>query len=294
MSVQLRTLLNNKKIPYFAMKIKRKVKEGDTKITKVCSGLPDGWQKYTFEQAMEWNEKFDEKPNAMNVVIKNTNYVVVDVDDKVEKILDENGTSHQTKSTGKKLPHLWRNIHPEDNHKKTNDSNVDFGDLCYLNVYEKWNATIDSDDFPVFKNYDNYWKDKKQAVSNKVKDFKVTSSQVSKRSNYANERYLSKRISDEVTMLLDILPNKDEEWDYWWKIIATVKNIHPNLKEHALKWSKKSKKHNQEHFDKKWDEDYQQLKGLTINALKSFCQMKDREGYCRFLGQKLTMTPEYF
>ena len=75
MSVQLRTLLNNKKIPYFAMKIKRKVKEGDTKITKVCSGLPDGWQKYTFEQAMEWNEKFDEKPNAMNVVIKNTNYV---------------------------------------------------------------------------------------------------------------------------------------------------------------------------------------------------------------------------
>ncbi len=302
MSILLRTRLNDLKIPYFKMHIKKKISgtnpDGSNKIEKVCSDLPSDWQNRPYQYAMNWNEKFEnpwdkkhpKKCNSMCVVLKDTGLVVVDIDNKqdVEKIISENGKTHQTESCGKKFPHLWRKKSKHDRHEGGNDSNVTFGDLCYLNVFERYDAMIDDAPFPIFERYDDYWKEPEapSVVSKKV--VKDNAKPIER------ERYLSKRIRDDVGLLLEILPNEDEDWNFWWKIISTVKNIHPKLKELAIRWSKKSKKHNQKDFDKNWEKNVDGLKGLNINTLKHICEWKNREGYIKFVGQKLTMTPEYF
>ena len=179
--MKLREFLDQKCIPYFKMNITLN-KDGKKQTTD----LPSGWNKKTWEQAMKWNETYAGKANAMNVVLKESGFVVVDIDnqDKVKEILDNEGISHQTKSTGKGLPHLWRQTNENDGHKKTNDSNVDFGDLCYLNVFESWDAEFDTGDVPKFDNFDKYFISKKGKLNlGKKKENKQSEARRQKRTN---------------------------------------------------------------------------------------------------------------
>jgi len=283
--MKLRDFLDDKCIPYFKMNIKVK-KDGKKETTD----LPSAWNKKTWEQAMKWNETFAGEANAMNVVLKDSGLVVVDIDnhDKVKEILDNEGNTHLTKSTGKGLPHLWRQTNENDDHKKTNDSNVDFGDLCYLNVFESWDAEFDSGDVPTFDNYEKYFINSKTKL--KVEKKKDNKQMIPKE----EDRYLSKKITDEVSWILQYLPNDDFEYDEWWKVCQSVKNLHPKLKHLALKWSKKSSKHTDEDFFKYWDGNGTKYNGLNLFHLKNIFKEKNPEGFKDFQNRKLDMTPEYY
>lgn len=293
--IKLRQKCDNFEIPYFAMKITRVWNKDKKRFDKdIPKGqMPEGWQKMSYEKAMEWNAKRIKKgliPTAMNCVLnKGTDgeKVVIDIDEKdhIDNMLQKEGNTFKTVSTGKKMPHLWRKVHPDDKHKKSNDTNVIYGDQCYLNVFESWDAEIEDSELPVFENYDSYYppkyaKEVKKATYKNVEEV---------------DKYLSKRTADMVEQLLDIIPNDDMDYQSWWNLMCAVKNIHPKLKNVFVTFSQRSKKHNKTKFEASWKQNnLEKYDGLGIHTLKSMAHIYNNDGFMKFSEGGLSMTPEYF
>ena len=241
----LRNFCDDHKIPYllFKMKIKPNGKKDPT------DGVIPGFQNITYEDSKKWNKirmKRNDKPDTMNVILKHTRYMVIDIDD--AKVKDEqlakNGNDFMTLSTTKKLPHLWRLMHQQDN----NDTRVAKKgyDLVYQNIFESMDATFENitDTVKVFDDWEI------KSISSKEKKQKQAKHQVE---NYKSAP-LSSQDNCKYKFLLDIIPTKELDYDQWMRVVFALHNINDNLRDVALNWSKTSPKYAEDpdEFDIVW------------------------------------------
>ena len=146
--MKLTTFLDSKKIPYF--KFRMRVINGKKKIEPP----PLEWEKMTYDECMVYNKKQKNK-FFINVILKDSDYMIVDIDGKEEEYLETYGDVLKTKSTGKGLPHLWRKKHSDDKNKTNRPNTLIKKDLLYLNTFEAIDAEFENyqEDFPIFEDY---------------------------------------------------------------------------------------------------------------------------------------------
>ena len=137
---------NNNKIPYVLFKLSKfKNKKGE--IEKKTEEIPYEWAKKEYDELMnKYNNERLKKPsayNAMNINLRKGNLVVVDIDTKdkkeQQKIIEKYGKEFYTKSTTKKLPHIYFKRDENDhnvNSKLYDDKGVETADICYSNIFE--------------------------------------------------------------------------------------------------------------------------------------------------------------
>jgi phage/plasmid-associated DNA primase len=146
--MKLTNFLDQKKIPYF--KFNMTIINGK----KSPEPLPQGWDNMTYDQCMEYNKKRKNK-FFINVIIKDSDYMVVDIDGREEEYLKKYGDINKTKSTGKGLPHLWRKQHSDDKNKTNRPNPSIKKDLLYKNSFEAIDSEFENyqEDFPIFEDY---------------------------------------------------------------------------------------------------------------------------------------------
>ena len=231
----LQTFCDKNKIPYLFFKMRYKKNGKKDPI----DGVIPNFQNISYEDAMKWNKlrmKKKEKPDTMNVILKHTRFMVIDIDDKKKsaELLTKYGNSNMTVSSSKKLPHLWRKMHPQDN----NDTRVAVGkvDLVYQNIFESIDAKFENliDDMEVF----NDWTVKSASTISKDKKAKIPKHQ--------SVNNLVKPISAndmaKYRELVNIIPAKELDYDEWMRVVFAMHNINGNLRAIALEWSKTSPK----------------------------------------------------
>lgn len=137
----LREWLDEHRVPYTLISL---IPRADGK--KTPRGVPNGWPAWSYDVCMEYNKGADHKCNALNVNLRAGGLVVIDVDDGalVDAAYGKYGDCHQTASSGRKLPHLWRKRDPEDTVAKTvpklGGKDID---ILYDNVFELVDARFD-------------------------------------------------------------------------------------------------------------------------------------------------------
>ena len=132
-------------------------------------GIKSGWTKWNYEECLEKNKDLWFKPNALNVNLNKSKFMVIDLDDKQyqNEYMDKYGGEFQSFSTRLKMPHLWRL-------KSNNDLNttkVKFKaglDLLYHNTFEDINGDIlnTNGDLKTFLDFPEVKKIIKKNVSN--------------------------------------------------------------------------------------------------------------------------------
>lgn len=237
------------KIPFVCMSFK--LGQNDKgEIVKKVDGIPKQWMEWDFKKCMEFNNKILNNTNCLNINLTNSKYMIIDIDDKdlKDEYLKKYGDSHQSKSTRKELPHLWRLKHKND--KNTTKTNYEKGlDLIYTNVFEFPNTEMINTNNPM-ETFDNYpkikqtiKKDKKDKKEKKEKKEIVQSIQINKKS-----------VNKKTEAVLNLIPNNGViDYDTWFKIICSLKNDNINNYDIALKWCEKSDRHSLEHFDHVWN-----------------------------------------
>ena len=243
-----KNFLDTQKIPYLLFKMKYK-KNGKKDPS---DGVIPNFQNISYDDAMKWNKlrsKWKDKPDTMNVILKHSRIMVIDIDDSknCNTLLNKYGDTNKTVSTTKKLPHLWRKMHPQDN----NDTRVAVGkvDLVYQNIFESIEAKFENikDDMEVF----NEWTVKSASTISKDKKAKIPKHQ--------SVNNLVKPISahDEVKYreLVNIIPTSKLDYDEWMRCVFSLHNINGNLRSVALEWSKTSPKYDEDpdEFDIAWN-----------------------------------------
>jgi len=146
--MKLINFLDSQKIPYF--KFNMSIINGKKKTDQ----LPKGWNNMSYDQCMEYNKKRKNK-FFINVIIKDSDYMIIDIDGREEEYLKKYGDINKTKSTGKGLPHLWRKKHSDDKNKTNRTNKKIQKDLLYLNTFEAIDSEFENyeEDFPIFDDY---------------------------------------------------------------------------------------------------------------------------------------------
>ena len=270
----LRTFCDTNKIPYLLFKMNKKPNG-----KKDCSdGVIPNFQNITYEDAMKWNKlrmKKSSQPDTMNVVIKNTKYMVIDIDDaKIQdELLGKYGKQHLTLSSTKQLPHLWRERHPQDNNTtRVGKKNYD---LVYQNVFESITAEFQNatDDMDVF----NDWELKSSITKEKIE-------KVAKCQKGLIAPKLSSSDTIKYKFLLDLIPTSKLDYDEWMRVVFSLHNINSNLKSVALEWSKTSPKYYEDpdEFNIAWD--YCKTGDMMCGegTLKTLAAKYDKEGFIKW------------
>ena len=203
---------NIHKIPY--IKINVSIKNG----VKEIKGVKTGWQKWTFEKCNKENKDLWFIPNALNVNLNKSKFMIIDLDDKQyqNEYINKYGTEFQSFSTRRKMPHLWRL-------KSNNDLNttkVAFKaglDLLYHNSFEDINGDIINTcgDLKTFLDFPEVVKEKKKNVSTSSTD-----------SGFEEPPPKPKReITDEDKELIDNISIEYlDNYQDWLKIIWSLNN----------------------------------------------------------------------
>ncbi len=146
--MKLINFLDSQKIPYF--KFNMTIINGKKKTDP----LPTGWNNMSYDECMEYNKKRKNK-FFINVIIKDSDYMIIDIDGREEEYLKKYGDINKTKSTGKGLPHLWRKKHSDDKNKTNRTNKKIQKDLLYLNTFEAIDSEFENyeEDFPIFDDY---------------------------------------------------------------------------------------------------------------------------------------------
>lgn len=139
--ISISDLCDEERIPYLYTIIRLNSKG------KKQPSLPEGFQNYTYEQAMKWNEEKSKiaSYNRMCVLLRKSKYMVVDFDDDKNwdaRFAKYGGNNYITKSCSKGFPHLWRLKDDDDwskNKTKIDDEEVDF---IYSYIFERREAKM--------------------------------------------------------------------------------------------------------------------------------------------------------
>jgi len=134
-NIKIIDFCNDKKIPYL------KVHVDTTKPKKkgYPSGSFTGWQKKTYDELMEYNKINNPKHNTLFINLEQSDYFVIDIDDKElgKNKYELYGSSWETKSISKGLPHLWRLKDSNSSYSNTINKDDDKVDIITLRIYEK-------------------------------------------------------------------------------------------------------------------------------------------------------------
>mgnify|MGYP003115295927 CR=1 FL=1 len=242
--------LKDNKIPFIMMNLE--IKEGKKNI----SDVPMGWTKWDFEKCMNYNNNIKKSTNALNINLSKSKFMIIDIDsdELKEKYLNEYGSEFMTKSTRKKLPHLWR-LKDENDKNTTKTSFKDGLDLLYQNVFEwkKENIENYNDKFLVFKDYP-------KNISKKI-NMNKSSKKIIKKAQLKKTEINTDNELNEICNLIDI-KYLDNYYD-WLRIVWALKFL--DQKQIAIDISKKSKKYTEEGFMNVWDN--HKYDGITKSTL---------------------------
>jgi len=203
------------KIPY--VKIKLGLDENGKKTRK--GNGTKGWKEWDYEKCMNYNNSADPKCNSIDINLTSSKIMVVDFDsEEAKKYMEEcGGNVWVSKSSQRKMPHLWRM-------KNENDENVDVTDwktkidLRYSNIFESIDSVINntSKPMPIFQNYPEV-KIKKKKTYSEATEKKTTQTIL------LNKK--SKKINEEQKEILDNINNKYWiQYDTWRNMIWALYN----------------------------------------------------------------------
>jgi hypothetical protein len=236
-SIILKDFLDERRIPYIYIHIETKGEEGK-KVRETTN--PTGWMKWDYNTCMKYNDyKADPKCEFMNVNLKNSGLIIVDIDsgDNIDERVKQYGGRDITKSVNRKLPHIWFN-RPSDypfGHKNQTNVNWEKVDYLVLNVFERkdsiiqhHNGYLDDFDWETFIT-DEY----KQKLYNEINDDK-------KEKGKSKNTLGVKSDNNQLTQYLDLIT--DEYWgnyNHWFKLLCAIKTEFTNYEEVAIHYSTK-------------------------------------------------------
>jgi len=218
------------KIPFFYTKINL---DGSDKV-KVKNAEEVGWKDWNYEKCSKFNLTNNHK-NCVNIILKNSDYVVVDIDKKelIDKYLEKYGEVYLSYSCKRKMPHLWRKKNEDDKNKTNKLGFPEKGiDLCYHNVFELSNSEITKvvKDMPIHVDYPvskekNVDKKKKRIVPKLISNFKKI-----------------KPTEEELAIIDNIDLEYINNYDSWLRIIWSLYNSFNDI-DLCINISKKSSKY---------------------------------------------------
>jgi hypothetical protein len=240
---------DNHKIPYILCFIR--VVDDEKKI----EGLKDtkGWTDWSYEKCMEHNKSLKRKMNAMNINIRKSNFMVIDIDEPntLKYCLDTFSNEWVSYSTRKKLPHLWRVKDENDISPDVTNVYDKHYDLKFSNIFERIDNFIhyNNEDMPEWFSADH--------PTPKLKTDEPRTSSIT----YNNEKNDTELNEDETNRRLQHLQNINneyiEEYHHWFKICMAIKSQFPKNYFSIIKcWSEMSKRphHNPRYVDySKWE-----------------------------------------
>ena len=159
---------NKYKIPYVKIHIETKGKKKQLKGMEAIAG----WTNWSYDACMGFNAIADPKCKHINVNINKSDFMIIDIDnpDLVEETLQKYGDCYYTLSSSKKLPHLIRRKHPDDNN--TTDCKSEDGiDYLYQNTFERIDGEVLNciGDIPVFTHFEKKRKRQKKREQKRQK-----------------------------------------------------------------------------------------------------------------------------
>ncbi len=251
MTMRVKKFCDIHKIPYITFNLN--INDKGEKVVKgiARSKLDDSkWTSWDYDRCMKFNKKqFKYPQNALNINLTNSKFMIIDIDEKelLNKYLDEYGDCNQSTSTRKKLPHLWRLKHEEDNN--TTKTGFKEGlDLIYTNVFEWMDSSIENytEEIPIFNDFPKVVKKKKKTFKVKKVTEKVETTSIDSGIGVDNK----------LSSYLDLIPS-NVEYDIWTKIVFSLRNDNINNYQIAKEWSeskKDSKRVECGAFDRIWDD----------------------------------------
>ena len=144
----VKSYCDNNKIPYIVFNLKiDTIKDGSKK--KTIGDIPAGWKDLTYDECMKKynNKRLDKLThyNALAVNVFKGSHVVVDLDgDNYKEKVEKFGREWTTKSTSKKLPHIWFKKDSED-FNSTQIKTEEGVDFVYHIVFEWLDSTFSYD-----------------------------------------------------------------------------------------------------------------------------------------------------
>ena len=135
---------------------------------KIPVNIPTGWMEWTLAKCTTYNETHGGNMIAIN--IKDTKWMCIDIDDpKYEKMILKNyGEGWQTKSSTRKLPHLYRLRDPEDPGKNEIDKDGLGVDFKYDQMWESADGYIDITPGETAPVYEGFTVESKEVCSSKT------------------------------------------------------------------------------------------------------------------------------
>jgi len=155
--LSVKTYCDNNEIPYILFNMK--ITKGNGKKKKEVKDIPAGWKDLTYDECMKkYNNKRLDKLTYYNAIAINVfkgNRVVVDLDgDNHKEMVEKYGKEWTTKSTSKKLPHIWFKKDSED-FNSTQIKAEEGVDFVYHIVFEWVDSyfSFNTKDMKTFKQY---------------------------------------------------------------------------------------------------------------------------------------------
>jgi len=219
----LRTECDENKRPYILCQIE--VKNGQKKIRERT--IPFGWTNWDYDKCMEYNKKkADPKCSIMNINLKKSNMMVVDIDggDNIEEIKEKYGNQFVTKSINRRLPHLWFKKAEDDPYTTMTKVDGDDVDYLYQNVFENIDSVISKYDNNDYDEFD--WEFYIGKPTQKTKDVKTETVENVNKSNMNTHP------------LLDMINYKYwSNYNDWIRLLSAIKNEFENYKQVAIHYS---------------------------------------------------------
>ena len=223
---------------YIDGKKKKKYKTTkDKKYSNFIHGVEKGWMNWDKKKIDKYNNKNKKAVgfmrNAHNVKLKETKYMVLDIDydqnltpdendTRRDNYLEEYGNFNITYSVGSKYPHLYRIAHPDDVH--TDWTNFKPGlDLRYTNVFEHDDAIMHNVNLDLV--FDSGRRGQ-ETNNKKQKKIKLKTKKIIKSSN----NKIDELVSNEEKEILDNIDVKYiDNYGDWLKLIWGLYNHFENI-----------------------------------------------------------------
>ena len=273
--VKVTDLCEDYKIPFFYCRI-RKTETGK----KGVDGLPKGYQQMTYDEAMKHNENRLKSHLHICCVLKNgedaTRLMVVDFDDKnnlIDRYAKYGGENWISKSSTKKMPHLWRERKPDDNSKNLTKVGGEEIDFCYDQIFEHSDSMVsyDSDTLiPVF-------------------DFQTCHPKAITL-NQSAEEFIKKAVQDTPVLVPDrfmehlrnITEDYVDDYTHWFKICMAIKGTFIDGQQDWFEiikaWSLKSSRHQAEDTEP-WENKFAGDPGTGSGTILYYSKLANEADY---------------
>jgi hypothetical protein len=298
-SISILDFIKKHKIPFSFCNIERRLDKKTNKYIKKISGNPQGWMEWDFKKCVNESKKFKNmtKNTCLNINLTNSKFMIIDIDTGSQKLqekyLKEYGSDFQSKSCNRGLPHLWRLKREED--KNTTKTGYKEGlDLIYTNIFEKLDSKIINYNSKEFKFFDDFPLVEKKLKKNKSNDsgFIELKNQNKKETKKTEIKNSSIETIKNLLSCIDNDLKNNIQYDDWLKIIKACKNENKDSFEIVELWSKKSDRHNQEHFEHVWNYKREETKTITTEGSLRYYAKKYNPHKYHFINLYTNFEPD--